>query len=80
MAEKFDLLEQKVEQLLAQFEILKNQNQRIKEENHRLSGELNELKKQLESARLTQADRSDFLRDKLQSVMSRIKELEAIGL
>ena len=80
VAEKLDLLEQKVEQLLVQFEALKSQNQSIKEENRRLSTQLNELKRQLDAARLDQADRSDYLRDKLQSVMSRIKELEAIGL
>ncbi len=80
MADKFELLEQRIAQVIAKLEELRADNDRLRETNTGLESQLTEIKHQFKSLQLSQHDQSELIKSRLASVLSRIEELEKIGL
>jgi peptidoglycan hydrolase CwlO-like protein len=80
MGDKFELLESKVKQVLQQMESLKTDNTELKQENKQLRSDLKKIKSDFNELKLVHNDQADLIKTKLLSVLSRIEELEKIGL
>ncbi|MBN1210948.1 MAG: cell division protein ZapB [candidate division Zixibacteria bacterium] len=80
MGDKFNLLEQKVDQVLELLDKLKAENRILKEENNRLLAELNQVRDSFEEYKLVHADQSNRVKEKLTLVLNRVEELEQIEL
>jgi len=80
MGDKFNLLEEKVDQVLELLDKLKAENKNLKEENNRLLTELNQIRDSFEDYKLVHADQSNRVKEKLTTVLSRVEELEQIEL
>jgi hypothetical protein len=78
MAERLELLEQKVDAVLDLLEKLRSENAVLREENVRLEAELGVARRRLESLKLSDADRSIVVKEKLQLVLSRLEEIESL--
>jgi len=78
MTQSLTLIEEKVEEVLAQLEQLRQSNSALTVENSELRAELARIKRGYHSAKLSQADQSDVTRTKLTAVLERIKELETL--
>ncbi len=80
MADKFQMLEDKVGKVLQKIEALTGENKSLKSENEQLESELTGLKQEFKQFRLQQNDQAEAIKSKLASLLSRIEELEKIGL
>ncbi len=80
MGDKFQLLEEKVDKVIALLEKLKTENKLLKEENNRLQAELHEVKVSFAQYKTVHADQSNSIKEKLTSVLNRVQELEQIEL
>ncbi len=80
MSEKLELLEQKVSQVLSRIEELKADNDLLREANVELKDKLVGLKRDFDALKLEQNDLADRVKTKLISILSRVEELEKIGL
>ncbi|RKX27592.1 MAG: hypothetical protein DRP45_00720 [Candidatus Zixiibacteriota bacterium] len=80
MAEKFELLDRKVKQVLQQLDGLKDDNTILRKENRQLQTQLTELKSDFDNLKLNHNDQSELIKTKLISMLTRIEELEKIGL
>ena len=80
MADKFQVLEDKVGKVLQKIEALAGENKTLKGENEQLESELAGLKQEFKQFRLQQNDQTEAVKSRLASVLSRIEELEKIGL
>ena len=80
MGDKFNLLEEKVDQVLELLDKLKAENKNLKEENTRLLAELTQIRDSFQEYKLVYADQSNRVKEKLTTVLSRVEELEQIEL
>jgi len=78
MGDRFELLEEKVDQVLILLEKYKEENKRLKEENITLQAELSVIKQDFNKYKLLHTDQSNRVKEKLNSVLNRIGELENI--
>ena len=78
MTQSLALVEEKVEEVLAQLEQLRQSNSALAVENSELRAELARIKRGYRSAKLSQADQSDVARTRLTAVLERIRELETL--
>ena len=78
MTQSLDLVEEKVEAVLAELEQLRQSNSSLVLENGKLRAELARIKRGFHSAKLSQADQSDVTRTRLTAVLERINELESL--
>lgn len=78
MGDRFELLEEKVDQVLNLLEKYKDENKRLKEENTSLREELSTIKQDFDKYKLLHTDQSNRVKEKLNSVLNRIGELENI--
>jgi len=76
MGDRLELIENKLGAVLDLIERIKTENGTLNVENAQLREELNRLKKQMVSLKLDRSDRSDAMRSKLKTVLSRVEELE----
>ena len=80
MADKFQMLEDKVGKVLQKVEALTGENKTLKSDNAQLESELTGLKQEFKQFRLQQNDQAEAVKSKLASLLGRIEELEKIGL
>jgi regulator of replication initiation timing len=80
MADKLQLLEDKVGQVLTRIEELKTANLSLVSENQHLKAQLGRLEKEFNQFRLEHNDQGTVIKAKLVNVLNRIEELEKIGL
>ena len=78
MGDRFELLEEKVDQVLILLEKYKEENKRLKEVNNNLQSELSEIKQDFDKYKLLHTDQSNRVKEKLNSVLNRIDDLEKI--
>ena len=78
MTQSLTLIEEKVEEVLAQLEQLRQSNSALAMENSELRAELARIKRGYNSAKLSKADQSDATRTRLTAVLERIRELETL--
>ena len=76
MGDRLKLIEDKLGAVLDLVDRFKTENGTLNVENAELREELNRLKKQMASLKLDRSDRSDAMRSKLKTVLSRVEELE----
>ena len=79
MTDTLDQISQKVDQLLQVVKNLKVENSSLQGENRQLKAQMVELGKEHKSLSLKSADQSELVRSKLQSVLSRLDELEQLA-
>lgn len=79
MSDTLDQIAQKVDQLLQVVKNLKVENSSLHGENKQLKAQLAELGKEQKSLSIKSADQSEVVRSKLQSVLSRLDELEELS-
>jgi FtsZ-binding cell division protein ZapB len=80
MADKLQLLEDKVTKVLARLDQIKSANALLSKENRELKGQLTKLEKEFHQFRLEHNDQVSGVRSKLLAMLGRIEELEKIGL
>lgn len=80
MADKIQLLEDRIGQVLTRLEQYKSANQSLASENQQLRLQLARLEKEFNQFRLEHNDQGTAVRAKLVNVLNRIEELEKIGL
>ncbi len=80
MSEKLELLERKVSQVLNRVDDLRAENDLLREANVDLKDKLVGLKRDFDALKLEQNDLADRVKTKLVSILSRVEELEKIGL
>ena len=80
MSDAMDLLQGRVAEAVARLDKLQGENKRLMAENDELKGQMAELRSELESLRLSHNDRTSAVRTRLASMLSRVEELEKIGL
>ena len=80
MSDKYTLLEEKVSQVLERLDGLKTENTSLQQENTALKGELSGLRQEFHRFRLEHNDQNEAVRSKLATLLSRIEELERMGL
>ncbi|UCC43558.1 MAG: cell division protein ZapB [Candidatus Zixiibacteriota bacterium] len=78
-SEKFALLEERIDAVIAKVDRLKSENSELARENSDLKKELTRLNRSLRDTRLVQADQSETARSKLVMVLNRLEQLEAMG-
>ena len=79
MTDTLDQISQKVDQLLQVVKNLKVENSSLQGENQQLKAQLADAGKEHKSLSLKAADQSELVRSKLQSVLSRLDELEELA-
>ena len=79
MSDKLDIIAEKIDNLLSVLDKLKTRNLELETKNLDLRTKLAELEKEYNNLCLEDADRSDLVKSKLQSVLERLNELEQIG-
>ena len=80
MADKIQLLEDRIGQVLTRLEQYKSANKSLASENQQLRLQLARLEKEFNQFRLEHNDQGTAVRAKLVNVLNRIEELEKIGL
>ncbi|MFH1687170.1 MAG: hypothetical protein ABIE70_06560 [bacterium] len=73
---KLQQIAQKVESLLTNLNSLQSENDQLKQENSQLKTEVGRAEKEFRSLELRDADRSESVRVKLQTILDRLTELE----
>lgn len=79
MEDKLNVLSGKLDQFIASYEQLKQQNVGLHEENDRLKEEVQKLRREYDALRTTESDRSEVLKTKLTSILSRLDQLENLA-
>ena len=79
MGDSLSLVESKVEAVLALVEKIKQEKTALADENDQLKIELAQLRKQFSALKLQKTDQNDDVRSKLQLILSRVDELEAMA-
>ena len=79
VTDTLDQISQKVDQLLRVVKNLKVENASFQEENKQLKAQLAGLNKEQKSLSIKSADQSELVRSKMQSVLSRLDELEKLA-
>jgi cell division septum initiation protein DivIVA len=69
----------KLDQFIASYEQLKQQNLGLHQENEQLKEEMQKLRREYDALRTTESDRSEALRTKLTSILSRLDQLENLA-
>ena len=80
MGDNLALLEEKIERVLSLVERLRKENSDLHGRNEDLRKQLAEFQQLNRKLKLTNSDQSDVIRTKLQSVLSRVEELEELNL
>ena len=80
MTEQLSQIEKKITNLLDKFDSLKGDNATLRLENKNLKEEVAKLSQDFNALKITQNDQANQVKTKLTSVLSRIEELEKIGL
>jgi hypothetical protein len=80
MGDNLVLLEEKIQRVLSLVERLRQENSELHVENESLRNEVAEFRQLNRKLKLTNSDQSDVIRTKLQSVLSRVAELEELKL
>ncbi len=80
MGDSLRLLEKKVDQVLELVEQLRQQNNTLTKENKSLQSELAEIRRTNRKLTVSTSDRSEMVKAKLNSVLSRVEELEDLKL
>ena len=80
MGDSLRLLEKKVDQVLELVEQLRQQNNTLTKENKSLQSELAEIRRINRKLTVSTSDRSETVKAKLHSVLSRVEELEDLKL
>lgn len=78
MSDRLNRLAEKVDEVLIRLDSMKSENRELKAGNTKLKSELLGLKKEHDSLMLEKNDRSDHLKSKLISVLSRLDELDSL--
>ena len=78
MAERLEQLEQRVGAVADLLERLRSENQSLREQNATLKAELVAIKQDYDSIRLSHADQSNSIKEKLKLVLVRLQELEGL--
>ncbi len=80
MGDSLTLLEKKVELVLNLVDQLRDENRTLTEENAILKSELTNIKRLSRNLKVSHSDQSEVLKTKLNSVLSRVEELEGLKL
>lgn len=80
MGDSLRLLEKKVDQVLELVGQLRQQNNTLTKENKSLQSELAEIRRINRKLTVSTSDRSEMVKAKLNSVLSRVEELEDLKL
>jgi hypothetical protein len=80
MAEKLELLEEKIRHVVLKLETLKDDNTALRSQNAELKSQLGQVRQELEALKREHRDQTDAVRSKLTLVLSRVDELEKISL
>lgn len=80
MADKLQMLEEKVGKVLEKIETLNSENSGLKTDNGKLQAELTGLQQEFRQLQLRVNDRDEGMKTTLARLLSRIEELEKIGL
>jgi FtsZ-binding cell division protein ZapB len=80
MTDQINLLEEKVSQVLQRLTVLQSENSGVKQENSALKEQLSRLKQEFDKFRVEHNDQADAVKTRLTALLSRIEELEQIGL
>lgn len=73
---KLQQIAEKVESLLTNLNSLQSENDQLRFQNSQLKADVGRIEKEFRSLELHDADRSESVRVKLQSVLDRLAELE----
>lgn len=79
MKEKITIIESKIDDLVGRLQELNQANKGLLSDNQSLKSELNRLKKQLKDSQLGSGDTNEAVKRKLNSVLERLNELEAMA-
>jgi peptidoglycan hydrolase CwlO-like protein len=80
MTDKLLLLEEKVGKVLEKIEGLNSENTGLKTDNGKLQSELTGLQQEFRQLQLKMNDRDEGMKTTLARLLSRVEELEKIGL
>jgi peptidoglycan hydrolase CwlO-like protein len=78
MIDKLQKLQDRIEELLNHVDTLRKENNALKAEAKEHGSELAKLKDQLDLLKREQADQSEAVKSKLNTMLSRLEELETI--
>jgi len=80
MTDQINLLEEKVSQVLQRLTVLQKENGSLRQENNALTDQLSQLRRDFDKFRVEHNDQTDAVKTRLTSLLSRIEELEQLGL
>jgi FtsZ-binding cell division protein ZapB len=80
MSDQIKLLEEKVSQVLSRLTVLQTENSSVRQENVALKEQLAHLRQEFDRFRTEHNDQADAVKTRLTALLSRIEELEQIGL
>lgn len=78
MDEKLQLISERIDKLLGDLERVNEENKFLKSENLGLKDDYKHLEKDFSSLRLEHTDQTNSIRSKLQTVLKRLGDLEAL--
>lgn len=79
MADKLEILKQKVTEVIARLDSLQGENTELVKENRELKRQISVLRAELDHLRLEQADQKMAVKSRLATMLNRVEELEKIG-
>jgi len=79
MADKLELLAQKVDQVIDRLESVTEENKNLKKANRELTRELARLRKEYDGLKVSLADKSDTVKTKLTGILDRLDQLQAMA-
>ncbi len=79
MEDKLNVLAGKLDQFIASYEQLRQLNLSLHQENAQLKDELQKIRREYDTLRASESDRSEAVRTKLTSILSRLDQLENLA-
>lgn len=76
---KLDILAEKIEQMINKLEKLEKENSELVSENSRLKNDLHCYKKEYDSLKLNNTDKTESVKTKLTTILNRLEQLEEIA-
>ena len=80
MSDQIRLLEEKVTQVLQKLAVLQSENSSVRQENGALREQLALMRQEFDRFRVEHNDQADAVRTRLTMLLTRIEELEQLGL
>lgn len=76
---KLDILAEKIEQMITKLEKLEKENSELLAENSKLKNDLHVYRKEYDSFKLNNVDKTESVKTKLTTILNRLEQLEEIA-